>query len=53
MGHELYPQDSTATLVGSAFERKINDNESIRIKPNTTDRLDEMRRLMAKDNLDY
>lgn len=53
MGHELYPQDSTATLVGSAFERKINDNESIRIKPDTTDRLDEMRRLMGKDNLDF
>lgn len=53
MGHELYPQDSTATLVGSAFERKINDTDSIRAKPDTTDRLAEMRRLMNKDNLDY
>ncbi|KAF9478360.1 Creatinase/aminopeptidase [Pholiota conissans] len=53
MGHELYPQDSTATLVGSAFERKINDTDSIRAKPDTTDRLAEMRRLMGKDNLDY
>ncbi|KAH9484818.1 putative Xaa-Pro aminopeptidase P [Psilocybe cubensis] len=52
-GHTLNPQDSTSTLVGSAFERKINDVESIRMKPDTTDRLDEMRRLMAKDNLDY
>jgi Xaa-Pro aminopeptidase len=52
-GHVLYPQDSTATLVGSAFERKINDFEPIRIKPDTTDRLDELRRLMLKDNLDY
>lgn len=53
MGHEFYPEDSTATLVGSAFERKINDHDSIRMKPDTTDRLDEMRRLMGKDNLDY
>jgi len=52
-GHALHPQDSTSTLVGSAYERKINDEESIRIKPDTTDRLDEMRRLMVKDNLDY
>jgi len=52
-GHALHPQDSTSTLVGSAFERKINDEEVIRHKPDTTDRLDEMRRLMAKDNLDY
>jgi len=53
LGHTLYPQDSTDTLVGSGFERKINDVETIRIKPDTTDRLDEMRRMMAKDNLDY
>jgi len=53
LGHTLYPQDSTDTLVGSGFERKINDVETIRIKPDTTDRLDEMRRMMTKDNLDY
>jgi Xaa-Pro aminopeptidase len=52
-GHTLYPQDSTDTLVGSGFERKINDIDTIRIKPDTTDRLDEMRRMMVKDNLDY
>ena len=52
-GHALYPQDSTDTLVGSAYERKVNDQESIRIKPDTTDRLEDIRRLMIKDKLDY
>ena len=52
-GHALYPQDSTDTLVGSAFERKINEQDSIRIKPDTTERLEDMRRLMIKDKLDY
>ena len=37
----------------SEFERKINDIDSIRIKRDTTDCLDEMRGMMAKDNLDY
>jgi Xaa-Pro aminopeptidase len=49
----LMPQESTSTLVGSAYERKINDTETIREKPDTTDRLHELRRLMEKDNLDY
>ncbi|TFK24757.1 aminopeptidase-P [Coprinopsis marcescibilis] len=49
----LMPHDSTSTLVGSAFERKINDIEPIREKPDTTDRLHELRKLMDKDNLDY
>ncbi|EAU90984.2 aminopeptidase-P [Coprinopsis cinerea okayama7 len=49
----LMPQDSTSTLVGSAYERKVNDVETIREKPDTTDRLEELRRLMDKDNLDY
>jgi Xaa-Pro aminopeptidase len=52
-GHVLYPQDSTDTLVGSAYERKVNEQDSIRIKPNTTERLEDMRRLMIKDKLDY
>ena len=52
-GHVLYPQDSTDTLVGSAFERKVNEQDSIRIKPDTTDRLQDLRRLMIKDKLDY
>ena len=50
---QLFRHDSTSTLVGSAFERKINDTESIREKPDTTSRLDDMRRLMLKDNLDF
>ncbi|KAF9557488.1 Creatinase/aminopeptidase [Agrocybe pediades] len=50
---QLFRHDSTSTLVGSAYDRKINDTESIREKPDTTARLDDMRRLMAKDNLDY
>ena len=49
-GHVLYPQDSTDTLVGSAYERKINEQG---IKPDTTDRLKDLRRLMAKEKLDY
>ena len=52
-GHALYPQDSTDTLVGSAFERKVNEQDSIRVKPDTTERLEDMRRLMIKDKLDY
>ena len=51
-GHVLYPQDSTDTLVGSAFERKINE-QGIKLKSDTTDRLKDLRRLMAKDKLDY
>jgi Xaa-Pro aminopeptidase len=49
----LHAHDSTSTLVGSAYERKINDVESIKEKPDTTERLDQLRELMAKDTLDY
>ena len=49
----LNHHDSTSILVGSAFERKINDHDFVYSKTDTTERLDEMRRLMAKDNLDY
>lgn len=49
----LYGNDSSSTLVGSAFERKLNDIESIKERPDTSDRLDDLRRLMIKDNLDY
>ena len=52
-GHALYPQDSTDTLVGSAFERKVNEHDSIKVKPDTTERLEDMRRLMIRDKLDY
>ena len=49
----LEHHESTSTLVGSAFERKISDHESFHSKSDTTERLEEMRRLMVKDNLDY
>lgn len=49
----LQPQDSTSTLVGSAYERKLNDRGSIPEKPDTTDRLDDLRKFMQKDDLDY
>jgi Xaa-Pro aminopeptidase len=49
----LYGNDSSSTLVGSALERKINDVESVREKVDTAPRLDDLRKQMAKDNLDY
>jgi Xaa-Pro aminopeptidase len=49
----LLPKDSTSTLVGSALERKMNDGESIKERPDTALRLEELRKLMQKDNLDY
>ena len=52
-GRALYPQDSTDTLVGSALKRKLNEQDSIREKPDTTERLEDLRRLMIKDKLDY
>jgi Xaa-Pro aminopeptidase len=39
--------------VGSAFERKVADVESIKERVDTSERLDEIRKLMTKDNLDY
>ena len=45
--------ESTSTLVGSAYERKITDCDSIHSGVDTTKRLEEMRRLMVKDGLDY
>ena len=52
-GHALYPQDSTDTLLGSSFERRVNELDSSRVKPDTTERLEDLRRLMIKDKLDY
>ena len=49
----LWASDSQSTLVGSAFERKINDIEVPKEKVDTSERLNELRRLMAKDTLDY
>jgi Xaa-Pro aminopeptidase len=50
---QLATNDSSSTLVGSAYDRKVNDVESIKSKVDTSDRLDELRKLMLKDNLDY
>lgn len=49
----MSPQDSQSTLVGSALERKINDVEEPKVRVDTAARLQELRVLMAKDNLDY
>ncbi|TFK44086.1 aminopeptidase-P [Crucibulum laeve] len=49
----LLPHESSDTLVGSAYERKINDHESIPERIDTIERLSELRKLMEKDNLDY
>ena len=49
----FHGNDSSSTLVGSALERKINDVESVREKPDTGPRLQDLRSQMAKDNLDY
>lgn len=49
----IHGNDSSSTLVGSALERKVNDVEPPREKPDTGPRLQELRSQMAKDNLDY
>jgi Xaa-Pro aminopeptidase len=49
----FHGNDSSSTLVGSALERKINDVDSVREKPDTGPRLEDLRKQMAKDNLDY
>ncbi|KAH7928918.1 Creatinase/aminopeptidase [Leucogyrophana mollusca] len=49
----FYSNDSASTLVGSALERKMNDVESIKERVDTADRLEDIRKLMVKDNLDY
>jgi len=49
----IHGNDSSSTLVGSALERKINDVESVREKIDTSPRLEDLRKQMAKDNLDY
>lgn len=49
----LLSNDSTSTLVGSAYERKINYVDSILDRPDTSSRLNEIRKLMLKDALDY
>ena len=41
------------TLVGSTLERKIGEITSIKGLVDTTDRLEQVRKLMMKDGLDY
>ncbi|KAJ7592530.1 aminopeptidase-P [Mycena floridula] len=47
------PSDSSSTLVGSAYERKINDVEEPKERIDSGPRLDELRGLMAKEDLHY
>jgi Xaa-Pro aminopeptidase len=49
----FHGNDSSSTLVGSALERKVNDVESVREKVDSGPRLEDLRKQMAKDNLDY
>jgi Xaa-Pro aminopeptidase len=49
----LWLTNSTDTLVGSALERYMADGESIRERTDTTDRLEDLRKLMEKEKLDY
>ena len=49
----LYPSESSSTLVGSALERKIRDEDPIPERPDTTSRLDSLRNHMRVQNLDY
>ena len=52
-GHDLHPPDSTDVLVGSSIERKVKEQDPNRVKPDTTNRLQELRRLMIREKLDY
>lgn len=49
----LHSNESSSTLVGSLLERKINDLDVIPERADTTGRLEALRDLMKKDNLDY
>ena len=50
----VYSDDSSSTLVArSAYEHNINGVEPIKEKVDTGHRLKDIRKLMAKDKLDY
>ncbi len=49
----LYPSESSSTLVGSALERKVRDEDPTVEKQDTTSRLEALRDLMRNHNLDY
>ncbi|KZP27510.1 hypothetical protein FIBSPDRAFT_928041 [Athelia psychrophila] len=48
----LWASDSRSTLVGSAFERKLNDLDVPKERVDSSDRPNDLRRLMEKDTLD-
>lgn len=45
--------DSSDTLIGSALERKMSDDEPAKPRIDSTQRLEDLRREMLKDDLDY
>ncbi|KAI0746192.1 Creatinase/aminopeptidase [Earliella scabrosa] len=49
----LYPSESSSTLVGSALDRKIRDEDPTIEKQDTTSRLEALRDLMRNHGLDY
>ncbi|KAI5824054.1 Creatinase/aminopeptidase [Schizophyllum commune Tattone D] len=53
-GSRRHPgHDSTSTLVGSAYERKVNELDTVPEKVNSSERLAQLRVLMEKENLQY
>jgi len=49
----LHGSDASSSLDSSALDRVVNDVETLREKPGTGPRLEDLRNQMAKDNLDY
>ncbi len=49
----LYPSESSSTLVGSALERKIRDEDPIMARQDTSSRLEALRDLMRQHGLDF
>jgi len=49
----VHENNSSSTLVGYALERRINDVEFVGKTHDTGRRLEELRKQMAKDDLDY
>ena len=49
----MYPSESSSTLVGSAFERKLRDEDPIADRQDTSSRLESLRDLMRTHGLNY
>ncbi|RPD54446.1 Creatinase/aminopeptidase [Lentinus tigrinus ALCF2SS1-7] len=49
----LYPSESSSTLIGSALERKIHDEDPVTERQDTGSRLEALRDLMRQHGLDY